>query len=106
MKILFDECVPIDLRKSLPGHQIISVTEQGWAGIKNGQLLALASKEFDVFLTVDKNLSFQQNIAMLPIATIVVHCHSNKVKHLSILMPHVISLLDSQLEKQIYRIGL
>lgn len=89
MKILFDECVPTLLRKFLGEHEVITVTEQGWSGIKNGKLLKLASDNFDVFITVDKNLSFQQNLAELPLPVIVLHSKSNKVKHLSPLMPVV-----------------
>ena len=51
----------------------------GWAGIKNGKLLALAEQEFDVFITVDRNLSFQQNLPKFNIAVIVLHAKSNKL---------------------------
>jgi len=105
MKILFDECVPTDLRKLLSSHTVMTVTEQGWKGIKNGKLLALAGMEFDIFLTVDKNLSFQQNIETLPLPGIVVHSISNKVKHLALLMPEVDELLGSVLVKRVYNVG-
>jgi hypothetical protein len=62
MRVLLDECVPRKLRRELPGHEVLTVTERGWSGIKNGELLALAQAEFDVFLTIDQNLKYQQNL--------------------------------------------
>ena len=61
MRILLDECVPRKLTRELPGHECRTVTEMGWAGIKNGRLLRLAENQFDVFLTADQNLQYQQN---------------------------------------------
>jgi hypothetical protein len=60
MRVLLDECVPRALRKELPGHEVKTVAEAGWAGVKNGELLELAARQFDVFLTVDRNLEYQQ----------------------------------------------
>ena len=60
MKILLDECIDRRLARELKGHTVKTVPQMGWAGIKNGRLLAAAEKEFDVFVTVDRNLSFQQ----------------------------------------------
>ena len=59
MKVLLDECVPRKLKREIANHEVVTVTEQGWSGIENGELLKLAATEFDVFLTVDQNLSFQ-----------------------------------------------
>ena len=59
MKILLDECIDRCLARELKGHSVKTVPQMGWATIKNGRLLALAEKNFDVFLTVDRNLSFQ-----------------------------------------------
>jgi hypothetical protein len=60
MRVLLDECVPRALRDALPGHQVQTVSEVGWAGVKNGQLLRLAATQFDLLLTVDRNLEYQQ----------------------------------------------
>ena len=63
MKILLDECVTKRLKPHLSKHEVITVTEKGWSGLKNGQLMAAASAdEFDILLTIDKNLQHQQNI--------------------------------------------
>ena len=56
MRVLLDECVPRALRAELPGHEVETVSEAGWAGVKNGALLQLAATLFDVILTVDRNL--------------------------------------------------
>ena len=66
----------------------------GWAGIKNGKLLALAEQEFDVFITVDRNLSFQQNLPKFNIAVIVLHAKSNKLADLKPLAPEIIAALS------------
>jgi predicted nuclease of predicted toxin-antitoxin system len=58
LKILLDECLDRRLARELPGHEVAATHQKGWAGIENGELLRLAEKEFDVFLTVDRNLSF------------------------------------------------
>ena len=56
-----------------------TVVEMGWGGVKNGALLALAANEIDAFLTVDKNLPYQQNVANLPVAVIVLEAYSNEL---------------------------
>ena len=74
MRLLLDECVPARLRKSLPSHQVSTVVQEGWSGVKNGKLLALAATGFDAFITVDKNLSYQQNTSNLPVAVLPCWC--------------------------------
>ena len=71
MRLLLDESVPSRLRRSLPDHAVRTVVEMGWSGVKNGRLPALAANEFDAFVTVDKNLPYQQNLTTLPIAVLV-----------------------------------
>ena len=62
MRILLDECLPRRLRRGLPGHEVRTVQELGWAGTKNGALLRRAMAEgFEVFVTVDRNLEYQQH---------------------------------------------
>ncbi len=68
MRVLLDECVPQGLRAELPGHEVKTVAEAGWAGAKNGTLLQLAATQFDVLLTVDRNLEYQQSFLGLTIA--------------------------------------
>ena len=79
MRLLLDESVPVRLRRSLPSHSVKTVVEMGWGGVKNGALLAFAANEFDTFLTVDKNLPYQRNVANLPVAVIVLEAYSNEL---------------------------
>lgn len=69
MKILLDECVDRRLTRDLAGHSVTTVPRHGWAGIKNGDLLALAEKEFDAFITVDRKLAKQQDLTEFDIAS-------------------------------------
>ena len=105
MKILLDECVPARLSRSLLNHEVRTTPQAGWAGIKNGELLQLASMAFDVFVTVDRNLAFQQNIASLPLPVIVIHSASNKLNDIEPYTPALHQTLDSPLERRVYHIG-
>jgi PIN like domain len=93
MRVLLDECVPRALRKELRGHEVRTVAEAGWAGVKNGELLQLAAKHFDLFLTIDRNLEYQQTFAGLQLAVIVVHSPSNDVAVLRPLMQAVLAAI-------------
>ena len=93
MRLLLDECVPARLRKALPLHQVSTVVIEGWSGVKNGKLLTLAAGSFDAFVTVDKNLPYQQNTATLPIAVLVLDAVSNELPYLLPLMPALESAL-------------
>ncbi len=68
MKLLLDECIDRRLAKAFPGHRVRTVPQMGWATVKNGRLLRLAEEEFDVFVTVDRNLAFQHPIPKFRIA--------------------------------------
>jgi predicted nuclease of predicted toxin-antitoxin system len=87
MRLLLDESVPARLYRALPSHQVSNAVREGWSGVKNGKLLALAAASFDAFVTVDKNLPFQQNLATLPIAVLVLDSVSNELHALLPLMP-------------------
>jgi predicted nuclease of predicted toxin-antitoxin system len=104
VNILFDECVPQRLRKHLSNHTVTTAPEAGWQGIKNGDLLKLASTKFDVFVTVDRNLSFQQNLNVLALPVIVLEAASNKLQDLEPLVPQLVKLLSSRLAKAVHRI--
>ena len=73
MRILLDESVPGRLSFLLQGHATVTVQQRGWTGIENGRLLVLAAAEFDVVLTADKGMEFQQNLTTLPTAVLIVH---------------------------------
>ena len=95
MKLLLDECIDRRLARDLEGHDVKTVPQMGWAGIKNGALLILAEKEFDVFITVDRNLSFQQNLPKFSIAVLVLHATSNRLADLKLLVPNILSTLPT-----------
>jgi len=95
MRVLLDECVPLKLKRELAEHQVLTVTEHGWSGITNGQLLTLAEAEFDVFLTVDQNLKYQQNLTASRIAIILLVGRNNRLKTLLPLMPEVSEVLKN-----------
>ena len=95
MRVLIDECVDWRLSRDVIGHDVKTARQMGWAAIKNGELLALAAQQFDVFVTVDRNLSFQQNLTALPIAVIVLRAHTNRLAHLRPLLPALLAALQS-----------
>ncbi len=94
MRLLLDECIDRRLSRELTAHEVITVPQMGWAGIKDGQLLTLAETEFDVFITVDRNLSFQQNLSQFNIAVIVLQASSNRLTDLKPLAPKILAILD------------
>lgn len=95
MKLLLDECIDRRLAKDLEGQDVRTVPQMGWAGIKNGALLTLAEQEFDVFITVDRNLSFQQNLPKFNIAVLVLHASSNRLEDLKPLAPKILATLPT-----------
>jgi predicted nuclease of predicted toxin-antitoxin system len=92
MKVLVDECLPRFLRRVLPGHFVQTAQDCGWAGIKNGQLLILAQAQFDVFLTTDKNLRYQQNLAERKIG--IIELPANSRAAVKSLVPQILEALD------------
>lgn len=105
MRILLDECLPKRLKRDLVGHQTRTVPEMGWASKKNGELLALAEPEFDVFLTADRNLSFQQEVNRLDIAVVVLVAKGNRYSDLQPLVPDLLAVLTGISPGQLIRVG-
>ena len=95
MRILIDECLNWRLGRALTGHYAIAAAKMGWAGLANGNLLAEAEKQFDVFITGDRNLSFQQNVTRYKIAVLVLHAASTQFHHTLALVPKILSLLHT-----------
>jgi len=80
MKILLDECVTKKLKRHLTKFEIVTVVEMNWSGLKNGKLLSVAvADEFDILLTIDKNLEHQQNINNYEIAVVVFDAEKSKI---------------------------
>ena len=95
MNILIDECIDRKLARLLSFHTVKTVPLLGWAGIKDKELLRLAALEFDVFITVDRNLPFQQNLAVLDMAVLVLQASSNRLADLQVLIPKILAIVDT-----------
>ncbi len=94
MRVLIDECVPRKLGRDLQGHVVATAQQARLGGSSDARLLQAARADFDVFVTVDRNLAFQQNVATLPIAVIVLHANSNRYADLKKLAPAILQALN------------
>src|SRR5437588_10932160 len=93
MRLLLDECMPRRLRRDFVGYDVSTVEDAGFKGLKNGRLLEAASAQFDVLVTVDRNLVRQQNVADFNISIIVLVAISNRYPNLSPLVPRIVKAL-------------
>jgi predicted nuclease of predicted toxin-antitoxin system len=105
MKVLIDENLPRKLAGHLTGHQCRTVAECGWAGKKNGELLSLAEPQFDVLLTLDKNIPYQQDLKLGRIAILIVRAPSNRIQDLLPVIPDCLVALESIEPGQVVRVG-
>ena len=105
MRVLLDESLPRKLALELTGHEARTVQRRGWAGLDNGTLLRQAATEFDVLLTGDQNLQFQQDPNTLPIAVIVLVAVNNRIETLRPLVPAVLEALQSIRPGQLIQIS-
>ena len=105
MRILIDECLNWRLGRALTGHYAVSAQKMGWNGVRNGKLLTLAVENgFDVFLTGDRNLTFQQNVTQSPIAVVVLESEGIQLHHTLPLMPQVLALLPTLKPGQVVKV--
>src|SRR5258706_1350608 len=95
MRLLLDECVVYDLKRDLVGHELSTVVEAGFGGLENGELLRAASRHFDVLITVDRNLPFQQNLGSLQIAVLILMARGITYPDLKPLVPEVLASLNT-----------
>ena len=96
MKVLLDECIPRKFRNSLPGHDCRTVPEENLAGKKNGELLTLVETAgFQVFVTLDRGIEYQQNLHPRNIAVVIIRAKSNRLADLLPQVPDLLGLLDS-----------
>jgi predicted nuclease of predicted toxin-antitoxin system len=105
MRILLDESLPRRLRNAFAGHEVVTVVETGWPGVENGELLQLAATRFDVFVTADQNLQFQQNLSALPITVAILVARNNKLESLRMPAAELLSRLESLLPRSLVRCG-
>lgn len=102
MTILLDHCLNWRLKRLLTGHTVQATFELGWDKFSNGQLLTLAATQFDVFVTVDKGIKYQQNFAGRDIAVITLRGRDNKIETHAPLMPQVLALLSTVQPGRVY----
>ncbi len=104
MRVLLDESIPWALRHYLPGRDVRTVKYMGWDGKSNGELLDIAENEFDVFITVDQGIQYQQNISERDIAIIVLAAITNGIDDLRKLVPELLNHLDFPKRGQVVRL--
>jgi hypothetical protein len=105
VRVLVDECVDWRLSRDLVGHDVKTARQMGWSTIRNGELLASAAKEFDVFVTVDRNLSFQQNLPAFTIAVIVLRAKTNRLSDLRLLVPDLLAAIPTAKPSAVTYVG-
>jgi hypothetical protein len=104
-RVLLDECLPRRLRRELPGYEVRTVQELGWAGTKNGALLRRAAAEgFAAFVTADRNLEYQNPLPGVGLAVVALRARSNDVADLLPLMPDVLAALRTLAPGQVVRV--
>ena len=105
MRVLLDECVPRKIRSELPSHDVQTVAEMRWGGTKNGALLRRAASEFDVLLTVDQGIPYQQNIGGLSLALVIIKAPSNDINDLRPKMSEVLRVLETIQPGQVVQVA-
>ena len=105
MRVLIDENLPRKLAGYLQDYDCRTVTECGWAGRKNGELLSLAEPLFDVLLTLDKSVPYQQDLSMGRIAILIVRARSNRIQDLLPLIPDCLAALERIRPGEVIRVG-
>ena len=104
MKLLLDECVTRHLKRDLGGHEVDTVEEAGFKGLENGDLLKAASGVYEVLITVDRNIPYQQNLAGLNIAILILAAKRNSYARLKPLIPRALTALETMKVGDVIRI--
>jgi predicted nuclease of predicted toxin-antitoxin system len=104
LRVLLDECLPKKLKREFVNCAVSTVTEMGWAGKRNGELMSVAYGQFDVFVTADQNLQYQQNLAYAEVGVIVLVAFNNRIETLAPLMPQVNEVLKNITAGQVIEI--
>ena len=105
IRLLLDEHLPIGLSAEFHGHAVDTVSGRRWAGIKNGELLRRMRGQYDVLVTMDRSIEFQQRISTLPFGIVLVRAPSNRMRDLKPLVPSILSALDAVEPGRIQRVG-
>ncbi len=105
MKILLDECLPRRLIRDLNRYSVTTVSRQGWSGVADTELLKLADAEFDILITMDSNLVFQQNLKLSALRIIVLRAFNSRYETLQILVPDIMNAIEKIQPGQIIPVG-
>jgi hypothetical protein len=105
VRLLLDESLPHDLARELVGHDVHTVVGEGWAGLQNGELLRRAHGTFDVFLTMDQNLPYQQNLRAVAVAVVLIRARSNRMADLRPLLPGMLATIAAAKPGEVHRVG-
>ena len=106
MRLLLDESLPRDLASAIPNVDARTVRQMGWTSVGNGELLRRAEDDgFDVFLTADRNLEYQQNLATVGVGVIVLVAYSNRMEHLGPLVPAIVAALATIQPGAVIKVG-
>ena len=105
MRVLLDENLPVDLAAELVGHEVATVRGLGWQGIKNSELLQRAQESYDVLVTMDRNLEFQQDIAGFDLGVVLILSPSNRMMHLRPIVPAVLEAIGTGRSGRVLRVG-
>jgi hypothetical protein len=107
VRVLLDEQLPRHLAREVRGHDVSTVQQQGWAGLKNGELLRRAADAgFEVFITADRGLEFQQNLSQTPLAVILLVAPSNALEDLLPLVPGLLNAVPKSVAGKLLRVEL
>ncbi|MEO8149320.1 MAG: DUF5615 family PIN-like protein [Bacteroidia bacterium] len=105
MKILLDECVTKKLKRFITNHQCFTVSDMKWDGLRNGNLMSKSvENDFDLLLTIDKNLQYQQNIGKYNLIVVVFNTGSSKIEVMELFLENFKSQIDSFEKRKAYLI--
>jgi predicted nuclease of predicted toxin-antitoxin system len=103
MKILLDECVTKRLKDHLKEYEVLTVRELNLSGIKNGKLMTFCvENNFDILLTIDKNLMFQQNLDQYPLTIVILNSRTSKIEELVTFLPSFKSQINNLQRQKAY----
>ena len=105
MRVFIDECIDWRLSRDIIGHDVKTAHQIGWDDVKNGALLALVAGKFDMFVTVDRNLAFQNRVTHLSFAVMVLQAHTNRLADLRPLVPDLLRMMPQVQPGQLVQIG-
>ena len=105
LRVVLDANLPVDFGKLLVGHHVDSVHQRGWSNLDNGMLLTVCQAEYDVFVTLDQSLRYQQNLQARPIAVVLLQARSNRLQDLAPLAPATLAALPTAPAGQVTLVG-